>query len=115
LAEAVERTWPNLRGGGVTTKELSDVAWWFVRFSFLRNSLMHGRLPQRDDWLHDERPHIDLAAWYLREAIKHTVAADHRAIAARLRTQALIRKALRLEREVPTWNPDPDSASQKPD
>jgi hypothetical protein len=54
------------------------VAWWCVRFSFLRNALMYGSPVAADDWLHggDAVSHIDLGDWYLRQAIKHTVAAD---------------------------------------
>ena len=42
----IERTWHNL-AREPTSEELTDIAWWSVRFSFLRNGLMHGRLPRR--------------------------------------------------------------------
>jgi hypothetical protein len=71
----VRRSWCNL-AGNPASGELSDVAWWFKRFSFLRNDLMHGRSPDRDAWLHDGTLHTDLAEWYLRQAVKHTVAND---------------------------------------
>ncbi len=71
----VKRTWTTLRGAP-KAEELGDVAWWGVRFSFLRNKLMHGSSVERDDWLHDDILHVDLGDWYLRQAIKHTVAND---------------------------------------
>lgn len=37
---------------------------------------MHGDVVGRDDWFHNDVSHTDLADWYLRQAIKHTVAAD---------------------------------------
>jgi hypothetical protein len=71
-----ERSWPNLRGDGETTRELTDLAWWFVRFSFLRNALMHGDAPTEDDWAHDGVLHVDLGELRLSQAIKETVARD---------------------------------------
>lgn len=91
----VERTWHNL-AGKVTSEELTDVAWWSVRFSFLRNALMHGGLPDADAWRHDGVLHTDLGEWYLRQAIKHTVANDgHDGI----RDELLWRSSLRAARE----------------
>jgi hypothetical protein len=72
---AVERTWLT-RAGNPASAMLSDVAWWFKRFSFLRNDLMHGRSPDREAWWHDGSSHTDLGEWYLRQAIKHAVAND---------------------------------------
>lgn len=76
-SQPVERSWHNLKGNAVK-KELSDVAWWCVAFSFLRNALMHGNPVAAEDWFHgkDGVPHVELGDWYLRQAIKHTVAAD---------------------------------------
>jgi hypothetical protein len=72
----VTRTWPDREAGEMTTKLLSEVAWWSLEFSFLRNKLMHGDVVGRDDWFHNDLSHVDLADWYLRQAVKHTVAAD---------------------------------------
>jgi hypothetical protein len=72
----LERKWQSLDGSRTRTKELGEVAWWCVRFSFLRNKLMHGAPVIREDWAHDDLLHVDLADWYLRQAIKHTVAND---------------------------------------
>ena len=74
-SQRVARNW-NSRSGAPQTEQLSDVSWWCVQFSFLRNKLMHGTAPNPGDWVHDGRSHIDLGEWYLREAIKHTVASD---------------------------------------
>jgi hypothetical protein len=70
-----ERSWPNRRGGE-TTRELTDLAWWFVRFSFLRNALMHGDAPTEDVWAHDGVLHVDLGELRLSQAIKETVVRD---------------------------------------
>ena len=50
------RTWPKLKGEGETSRELTDLAWWFVRFSFLRNALMHGYAPTNEQWVHAGEP-----------------------------------------------------------
>lgn len=75
---------------------LGDVAWWFKRFSFLRNDLMHGRSPDREAWVHDGVVHTDLGEWYLRQAVKHTVANDGH---DDIRDELLWREALRATRE----------------
>jgi hypothetical protein len=99
-SEGADRTWTS-RAGTPVTKQVTDVAWWFVRFSFLRNALMHGRLPERQDWLHDDRNQTDLGEWYLRDAIKHTVALDdHKEILEKLRWRAFSREARRLWEEL---------------
>lgn len=72
-------------------EKLGDVAWWCVKFSFLRNALMHGDSLDRKQWLHDGVSHIDLGEWYLRQAIKHTVAKDGH---ASILEDSLWRKAL---------------------
>jgi hypothetical protein len=75
-SQPTERSWINRKGTEVK-KELGDVAWWCVRFSFLRNKLMHGSSVEADDWFHGEdSSHTDLGDWYLRQAVKHTVAND---------------------------------------
>ena len=70
-----ERTWPN-RTGTETKQELTDLAWWFVRFSLLRNALMHGDAPTEGDWAHEGALHVDLGESWLGQAIKETVARD---------------------------------------
>jgi hypothetical protein len=97
-SEPSERTWENL-SGDVTTKRLTDIAWWSVRFSFLRNALMHGGSPDEATWTHDDIRHTDLGEWYLRDAIKHTVANDgHPDIREELAWRTIYREAGKLWR-----------------
>jgi hypothetical protein len=70
------RTWTS-RAGNPQSEAMTDLAWWFLKFADLRNAIMHGRELTHGDWLHeDNRPHIDLGDWWLRQAIKETVARD---------------------------------------
>jgi hypothetical protein len=73
----VPRDFTNRRGAP-RHADLGDVAWWCVRFSFLRNKLMHGSQVMAEDWFHgeDQWSQIDLGDWYLRQAIKYTVYND---------------------------------------
>ena len=72
-AEKLTRTWTT-RSGNSKSAELSDPGWWFQRFSFLRNKLMHGEQPGEDDFLNDGERHLWLGEAHLRRAIKTTVA-----------------------------------------
>lgn len=79
-SEPIERNWVS-RWDKPQSNVMTAVAWWFTRFSHLRNALMHGRAPIRADWVHDGDDHTDLGEGYLRAAIKHTVANDgHEAV-----------------------------------
>jgi hypothetical protein len=69
------RTWVSFAGNR-RSANLTDVGWWFMEFSVLRNDLMHGRSLGQEKWVHDDRWQTDLGEWYLRDAIKHTVAND---------------------------------------
>jgi hypothetical protein len=55
---------------------MTDLAWWFTRFSFLRNQLMHGDAPTREAWSFDGSHQVGLSEWWLRQAVKETVALD---------------------------------------
>ena len=68
------RTSTHPRTGKVSTAEVSDLGWWFMRFAFLRNDLMHGRSPTNEAWRHDGKHHTDLGEWWLRQTIKETIA-----------------------------------------
>jgi Cu/Zn superoxide dismutase len=58
---------------------MSDLEWWFLRFSFLRNKLMHGEEPADEDYKHEGERHLWLGEARLRQAAKRTVAkAGHR-------------------------------------
>lgn len=73
LAPKAIRTWQTLQGAP-KSQDMTDLEWWFMRFSFLRNAIMHGSDPPDDDYLHDGRRHIWLAEETLRRAIKQLVA-----------------------------------------
>jgi hypothetical protein len=62
--------------GKLWSEELSDVEWWFYDFSFLRNDLMHGRIPTKEAWLHNDQSHVSLGEGYLRMAIKCLIGLD---------------------------------------
>jgi hypothetical protein len=68
------KSWRTKRGTQVPDK-ISQLAWWFVQFAWLRNAILHGdRLTSRH--YHDRRgrSHKWMAELQLREAIKETVA-----------------------------------------
>ena len=69
------RTWPT-RSGKVQTAELSDLAWWFMQFAFLRNAIMHGDAVLAATLEHEGRPHIWLGELRLRQAIRALVEVD---------------------------------------
>jgi hypothetical protein len=111
---AVERWWVT-RAGKPTSAELTDVAWWFTRFSFLRNDLMHGRSTGQPEWLHGDLYQTDLGEWYLREAIKHTVANDgHPAVVENLRWRTVERDARELLKRYREEPPEPGSSRCSP-
>jgi hypothetical protein len=72
-AKKITRTWTTPSGSSKSA-ELSDFGWWFQRFSFLRNKLMHGEQPAEEDYLHNEERHLWLGEARLRQAIKRAVA-----------------------------------------
>jgi hypothetical protein len=79
--------------GKLWSEELSEVEWWFYDFSFLRNDLMHGRIPTRGAWLHDDRGHVSLGESYLRRAIKCVIGLDgHQDILDDIRLQREVRE-----------------------
>lgn len=87
--------------GKLWSEELSDVEWWFFDFSFLRNDLMHGRVPVREAWRHDGRGHVSLGESYLRCAIKCVIGLDgHPGILDEMRLQREVRELrVRLREE----------------
>lgn len=86
--------------GKLWSKELSDVEWWFYDFSFLRNDLMHGRIPAQGAWQHDGRSHVSLGESYLRHAVKCVIGLDgHRDILDDMRLQREVRELRRRLRE----------------
>jgi hypothetical protein len=76
------------------SEELNDVEWWFYDFSFLRNDLMHGRIPTQGAWLHNDRGHVSLGESYLRRAIKCVIGHDgHQDILDDIRLRREVREA----------------------
>lgn len=70
------RTWPSRDGARVLSGSLSELGWWFINFTFLRNNLLHGRVPLDDDWVWANVAHVVLGDWWLRQAIKKRVEQD---------------------------------------
>jgi hypothetical protein len=57
-------------------EEMTDVEWWFSRFTWLRNAIAHGsRTPTGRDWVHGRVRHYWLGDHWLRAAIRAEVAA----------------------------------------
>lgn len=69
------RTWRTL-AGREQSAELTDVAWWFQQFAFVRNAIMHGDIVPAPALEHEDRPHVWVGESRLRDAIKRTVAAE---------------------------------------
>ena len=67
------RAWTS-RAGHPQSVEMSDLEWWFTRFSFLRNAIAHGDATADADFDYEGQRHIWIAEARLRQAIKHTVA-----------------------------------------
>lgn len=72
-AARATRMWKTLQGA-TRNQEMTDLEWWFMRFAFLRNAIMHGSEPTDDDYMHDGNRHLWLAEETLRRAIKYLVA-----------------------------------------
>jgi hypothetical protein len=53
---------------------MSDLEWWFTRFTFLRNTVIHGEQPTPAQLRHGRNWHLWIAEYRLRQAIKETVA-----------------------------------------
>jgi hypothetical protein len=54
--------------------EMTDLEWWFTRFTFLRNAIAHGRRPTGRELRHGRHWHLWIAEYRLRQAIKEVVA-----------------------------------------
>lgn len=54
---------------------MTDVEWWFSRFTWLRNATAHGgREIKRSDWKHGRARHFWLGDHWLRTALRVEVA-----------------------------------------
>jgi hypothetical protein len=69
------RTYPD-RGESTKThtRLLTDRAWWFTKFAFLRNAIAHGHEVPEDDWIFNERSQVTLGQVQLLDAIRKKVA-----------------------------------------
>lgn len=64
------RTWVD---GKQKTKHLTDEAWWMIRFCLLRDKLVHGGVPDQDEFHHEEVHHLYMAFHYLLDALRWRV------------------------------------------
>lgn len=62
------------RQGNRVQETMSDLEWWYTRFTFLRNAVAHGEKPGRRDLRHGRRWHLWIAEFRMRQAIKEVVA-----------------------------------------
>jgi hypothetical protein len=69
------RTWQTLRGKPKQAY-LSDLEWWWMQFTFLRNAIAHGGALEPERYQHDGHYHLDLGLHRLKEAIKTKVIAS---------------------------------------
>jgi hypothetical protein len=53
---------------------MSDLEWWFTRFTFLRNTIIHGERPTKAELRHGRNWHLWIAEYRLRQAIKELIA-----------------------------------------
>ena len=53
---------------------MTDLEWWFTRFTFLRNAIVHGRRPTKGELRHGRHWQLWIAEYRLRQAIKEVVA-----------------------------------------
>jgi hypothetical protein len=67
------RHWTTLRGSP-RSESMSDLEWWFLKFSRLRNAIVHGSMIRPGDHRYGRTRHLWLAERYLRAAIKEIVA-----------------------------------------
>jgi hypothetical protein len=57
------------------SQRMTDVEWWFSRFTWLRNAIAHGRTTTARDWRHGRAFHFWLGDHWLRVALRCRVAA----------------------------------------
>lgn len=72
-ASRTHYTW--LDQGRPLEADLTELEWWFVCFTLLRNAIAHGDAFQTDDYMHEGYSHLDLGVHRLGRAIKATVVA----------------------------------------
>ena len=68
------RAWTDHHGQPQGPVDMTDLEWWFTRFTFLRNAIAHGRHPTRREIRHGKHWQLWIAEYRLRQAIKEVVA-----------------------------------------
>jgi hypothetical protein len=68
------RTHKNRRGTADVTIHVTDLEWWFTKFTFLRNKIAHGNIVTDADWDYQGKNQVMLAQRLLLEAIRKKVA-----------------------------------------
>ena len=77
-SEAGRRRWRtpvDRYGNPLPRVQMTDVEWWYTRFTWLRNGIAHGRRLTGNDWKHGRVHHYWLGDHWLRAAIRFEVAA----------------------------------------
>jgi hypothetical protein len=72
----VNREWLNLKTGKRQSAEMTDLAWWFQNFAFLRNAIAHGNDIAPEDYGWDGVSHLFLGEFRLRQAVRELVIRD---------------------------------------
>ncbi len=62
------------RYGNPLQEEMTDLEWWYTRFTFLRNAITHGRRASGRELRHGRHWHLWIAEYRLRQAIKEVTA-----------------------------------------
>lgn len=75
-ATRTARQWPNRKRKLRDPEDLTELEWWWMRFTFLRNAIAHGGALTNELYEHDGYSHLDLGVHRLKEAIKATVIAQ---------------------------------------
>ena len=73
-AKKCVRHWKR-RSGKPTSQALTDLEWWFVTFTFLRNAVAHGVSVTPQAYFFDTKSHVMVAEANLRRAVKARVLA----------------------------------------
>jgi hypothetical protein len=75
-APRTARVWPNRKGQPRKPEEITELEWWWMRFTFLRNAIAHGGALTDELYEHDGYSHLDLGVYRLKQAIKAMVIAQ---------------------------------------
>jgi hypothetical protein len=72
-APRTARQWLTRKGKLREPEDLTELEWWWMRFTFLRNAIAHGGIVTDELHAHDGCSHLDLGVHRLKQAIKQTV------------------------------------------